>query len=58
MEKLYCVHCEKTYTVDPASIRLMQENGRRIAKKDGTFRFERGCFFKELAALKRKTVKK
>ena len=54
MEKLYCAHCKKTYDVAPASIRLMQENGKSVPKKGETYRFESGCFFKELAALKRK----
>ena len=58
MEKLYCVHCDKTYSVDPAAIRLVQERGIPVPKKAGTFRFEQGCFFKELAALKRKNAPK
>lgn len=57
MEKLYCVHCKKTYGVDPASIRLMQAAGRPLPREAGIFRFEQGCFFKELAALKRDTTK-
>ena len=58
MEKLYCVHCKRTYDVEPASIRLMQANGKRVSKEAGTYRFEHGCFFKELVLLKRSALQK
>jgi hypothetical protein len=53
MEQLYCVHCKKTYRVDTEAIRLMQHSGKRIVKDAQAYRFEEGCFFKTLAALKR-----
>jgi len=53
MEKLYCVHCGKTYSVKSEAIRLMEENGKKIEKYAGSYRFEGGCFFKELVLIRR-----
>jgi len=55
MEKLYCAHCDKTYSVKREAIRLMEERGKKIEKVAGTYRFEGGCFFKELVLIRRET---
>lgn len=58
METLYCTHCDKTYRVAPEAIRLMRRHGKTVSGKPGAYRYEAGCFFKELAALKRKEAQK
>ena len=55
MEKLYCTRCDKTYSVKTEDIRRMQADGRTLRKEGNRFRFESGCFFKELTLLKRRT---
>ena len=58
MEKLFCAHCKKTYSVEEKDIRLVAENGKNVVMEAGTFRFEQGCFFKALAAFKRQKLRR
>jgi len=53
METLYCIHCHKTYRVRTEDIVLMQSHGKKVEQTPRGYRFDAGCFFKELAALKR-----
>jgi len=54
MEKLYCTHCDKTYSVRPEDIRLMLAHQKPVLRDKEGYRFEDGCFFKVLTALKRR----
>jgi len=53
METLYCTHCDKSYAVEAEAIRLMQSHGKKVIRVPAGYRYEAGCFFKELALLKR-----
>lgn len=51
--KLYCKHCQKTYTVKMEDIRFMLSNDpQHIKRGHGHYYYEDGCFFKALNRLK------
>ena len=56
--ELYCTQCEKLYIVKKEDLSLMlafyQDS---LFLKNEKYNFEGGCFFKELALLKRKQKK-
>ena len=56
MEQLYCAHCDKAYTVRTEDIRLMLARDKRITREKTRYRFDGGCFFKELTELRQRTV--
>lgn len=57
MEKLYCTHCQKTFDVRPEEIRLVVSGGENVIETNQGYRYEAGCFFKRLAALKREACR-
>jgi len=51
---LYCIQCDKTYSVKKEDLTLMMPLFQKsISLHQGQYRFDGGCFFKELAILKR-----
>ena len=51
---LYCTHCEKSYTIKEEKLKLMiPHHQASITKEKESYRFDGGCFFKELAFLRR-----
>lgn len=54
-QNLYCHNCKKNYNVRNEDIKMMKENHPSFDGKEYT----KGCFFKELGAIKRaKNLKK
>jgi hypothetical protein len=51
---LYCTQCDKSYSVKKEELTLMMPlHQKSISLQKGKYRFDGGCFFKELAILKR-----
>jgi hypothetical protein len=51
---LYCTQCDKSYSVKKEELTLMMPlHQKSISLQKGKYYFDGGCFFKELAILKR-----
>lgn len=54
METLYCSHCKQTFRVRREDIELMRAHAQAVPKEKERYRYDEGCFFKALTALKRR----